>query len=147
MQQEFKMILQGFQEGRPIKKEPSMLMIKCDPNMRGGDNCEDVVIREEEEEEEEEGTEGQQCRALALMTPDGESATEKAEREFKAMVKAYRFFEREKQKTMMRLNLENQLRKVITNEMRIKVLKLSKESVDYKKYGPNSFKKDKSGLF
>ena len=45
------------------------------------------------------------------------------------MVKQYKYFERERQKTMMRLNLENQLRKIITNDMELKVIKLSR---DYK---------------
>ena len=43
------------------------------------------------------------------------------------MVKAFRYFEKDRQKVMMRLNLENQLKKVISNEMDMRVIKLNRE--------------------
>jgi hypothetical protein len=43
------------------------------------------------------------------------------------MVKSYKYFARERQRTMMKLNLENQLRKIITNDMEIKVIKINKD--------------------
>ncbi|CDW79922.1 UNKNOWN [Stylonychia lemnae] len=47
--------------------------------------------------------------------------------EDKKMLKAQRYLELERTRTMMRLNLENQLRKIITNDMEIKVIKICKE--------------------
>eukprot|EP00347_Sterkiella_histriomuscorum_P001409 403372145 len=51
------------------------------------------------------------------------------ETNFKKMIRAQKYLEMERSRTMMRLNLENQLRKIITNEMEIKVIKICREEM------------------
>ena len=44
------------------------------------------------------------------------------------MIKSYRHFEKDRIQCMMKLNLENQLRKIVSSEMEIKVIKLRRDT-------------------
>ncbi len=69
---------------------------------------------------------------------------EKTEREFKRMIKSFRHFEKERIGCMMKLNLENQLRKIVSQEMEIKVIKLRRDTnTPYEEMQPYRFQAGK----